>query len=80
MENIIREKFRLRNEITEDLEETIYTVIFVEEDLEIPGLIWIYLESEYEDENIECETKVLNGKHIEIYYAKITNNSENLLV
>lgn len=80
MENIIGQKFRLRNEITEDLEETMYTVIFVEEDLEIPGLIWIYLESEYEDENIEYEAKNINGKNIEIYYAKITNNSENLLV
>ena len=45
-----------------------------EEDNEIPGLVWLYLESEYGDENSEYEPKY------NIHYAKITNNAENLLV
>lgn len=80
MEDIRNQKFRLRNEITEEVEETTYTVIFTEEDLEIPGLVWIYLESEFGDENVEREVKIINGTPTEISYAKITNNSENLLV
>lgn len=64
----------MRNEITGDIEETLYTVIAEEEDLEIPGLIWLYLESEYGDENTEFEPKY------NINYAKITNNAENLIV
>ena len=74
MESIRGKKFRLRNEITEELEETTYTVIMEEPDNEIPGLVWLYLESEFEDENIEYEPK------FDIYYAKITNNAEGLLV
>lgn len=74
MQNIRGQKCRLRNEITGDIEETLYTVIMEEEDLEISGLVWLYLESEYEDENVEYEPK------FNIYYAKITNNTENLLV
>ena len=74
MKNIMNEKFRLRNEITGDIDETIYTVAMVEEDREDPGLVWLYLISEYGDENIEYEPKY------NLYYAKITNNMENLLV
>lgn len=74
MENIRGKKFRLRNEITGDVEETTYKVIMEEPDNEIPGLIWLYLESEYGDENVEYEPKY------NIYYARITNNAENLLV
>lgn len=74
MQNIRGQKCRLRNEITGDIEETIYTVIAEEEDNEIPGLIWLYLESEFGDENIEFEPK------FNIYYAEITNNADNLLV
>lgn len=74
MKNIRDEFFRLRNNITGELEETHYKVIMEEEDTEIPGLVWLYLESEYGDENIEYEPK------FNIYYAKITNNNENLLV
>ena len=80
MEDIRKQKFRLRNEITEEVEETTYKVIFTEEDLEIPGLVWIYLESEFGDENVEREVKFINGSPTEIHYAKITNNHENLLV
>lgn len=74
MKSIRGEKCRMRNEITEDIEETLYTVIAEEEDTEIPGLVWLYLESEYEDENIEYEPK------FGIYYARITNNMENIIV
>lgn len=74
MENIENKKFRLRNEITGQIEETIYTVIMEEPDNEIPNLVWLYLESEYGDENIEYEPK------FDIHYAKLTNNAENLLV
>lgn len=74
MKNIRGQKCRMRNEITNDIEETIYTVIAEEEDVEISGLVWLYLESEYEDENIEFEPK------FDIKYAKITNNNENLIV
>lgn len=74
MESIRGKKFRLRNEISEELEETLYTVIMEEEDAEIPGLVWLYLESEFEDENIEYEPKY------NIYYARLTNNAEGLLV
>lgn len=74
MENIRGKKFRLINEITKDLMPTVYTVIMEEEDIEIPGLVWLYLESEYGDENIEYEPRY------DIKYAKITNNAEYLLV
>ena len=74
MESIRGKKFRLKNEINQEIEETTYTVIMEEEDHEIPGLIWLYLESEYEDENVEYEPK------FDIHYAKITNNAEGLLV
>lgn len=74
MESIRGKKFRLKNEITNEVEETTYTVIMEEEDNEIPGLIWLYLESEFGDENVEYEPK------FNIYYAKITNNAEGLLV
>lgn len=80
MEDIRGQKFRLKNEITGDIEETVYKVIYEEEDLEIPGLIWLYLESEYGDENVERETKFVNGHPVEIYFAKITNNAEDLLI
>lgn len=80
MESIRGKKFRLRNEITEEVEETTYTVIYEEPDLEIPDLVWLYLESEYGDENVECETKIIDGQPTEIHYARITNNAENLLV
>lgn len=80
MESIRNQKFRLRNEITGDIEETIYKVIYEEEDSEIPGLVWLYLESEYEDENVEYEIKIINGTSTELYYARITNNAEELLV
>lgn len=74
MENIRGKKCRMRNELTMDIEETIYTVVMEEEDNQIPGLVWLYLESEYEDENIEFEPR------FNIKYAKITNNQENLIV
>lgn len=74
MENIRGKKFRLINEVTKELEATIYTVIMEEEDNEIPGLVWLYLESEYGDENVEHEPKY------GINYAKITNNAELLLI
>ena len=74
MQNILNEKFRLRNEITLDVEETLYTVVMTEDDDEIPGLVWIYLVSEYGDENVEFEPKY------NLHYARITNNMENLLV
>lgn len=74
MKDIRQEMFRLRNEITGEIEETKYTIILQEEDDEIPGLVWLYLESEYGDENIEYEPKY------NIKYAKITNNEEGLLV
>lgn len=68
------QKFRLRDRIIGELEETLYTVIAEEPDYDIPGLVWIYLESEYGDENIEYEPK------FDIYYAKMVANTENLLV
>lgn len=74
MENIINKTFRLRDTLTGDIEETLYKVIMVEEDNEIPGLVWIYLESEFGDENIEFEPRY------NFYYSKITNNEEGLLV
>lgn len=74
MKNIKDETFRLRNKITDDIEETMYTVGMEEEDNEIPGLVWLYLVSEYSDENIEYEPRY------NLYYAKITNNQEGLLV
>ena len=77
MENItsiIGQTFRLKNEITGDIEETMYTVRIIESDNEIPGLYWIYLISEYGDENIEYDPKY------DLYYARITNNLEGLLV
>lgn len=64
----------MRNEITLDIEETVYTIIAEEPDSEIPELVWLYLESEYGDENIEYEPK------FNINYAKLTNNQENLIV
>ena len=80
MESIKNQKFRLKNEITGEIEETAYKVIYEEEDLEIPGLVWLYLESEYGDENVEYEVKLINGQPTELYYARITNNAEDLLV
>lgn len=74
MKSIRNEKFRLRNPINNEIEETTYTVIMEEEDHEIPGLVWLYLESEFGDENVEYEPK------FDIHYAKITNNAEGLLV
>lgn len=74
MKDIRKEKFRLRDKITGELEETFYTVGMEEEDNEIPNLVWLYLVSEYEDENIEYEPKY------NLYYAKLTNNLEGLLV
>lgn len=74
MESIRGKQFRLRNEITDEVNETLYTVIMEEDDNEIPGLVWLYLESEYGDENVEYEPKY------DIHYARITNNHENLLV
>lgn len=68
------EKFRLRNEITGEVEETLYTIGYTEPDYEIPDLLWFYLVSEYGDENIEYEPRY------NLYYAKMTNNEENLLV
>ena len=73
-ENIRGKNVRLRDEVSGDILETIYTVIMEEEDNEIPDLVWIYLESEYEDENIEYEPK------FDIYYSRITNNFEGLIV
>lgn len=72
--SMIGERVRLRNEISGDIEETTYTIEAVEEDNEIPDLIWFYLVSEYGDENTEYEAKY------NLYYAKITNNLEGLLV
>ena len=80
MEDIRKQTFRLRSEITGEVGETNYTVIFTEEDNEIPGLVWIYLESQFGDENVEREVKFINGTPTEICYAKVTNNSEGLLV
>lgn len=74
MESIRGKQFKLRNEITNEVNETLYTVIMEEDDNEIPGLVWLYLESEYGDENVEYEPKY------DIHYARITNNHENLLV
>ena len=64
----------MRNEITLEIQSTEYTVIAEEPDSEIPELVWLYLESEYGDENVEYEPK------FNIYYAKLTNNHENLIV
>ena len=69
-----KEKFRLRDEITGEVQETLYTIGYIEQDYEIPELEWYYLVSEYNDENIEFEPKY------NLHYAKITNNEENLLV
>lgn len=66
--------YRLRNNVSLEIEQTKYTIIAEEPDAETDGLIWYYLESEYGDENIEYEPK------FNIYYAKITNNQEGLLV
>ena len=74
MKEIVGQKFRLRSDITGELEDTWYTVLAVEEDEDIEGLFYIYLESEYEDENIEYDEK------FNIKYATITTNKENLLV
>ena len=74
MENIRNKKCRMRNEISLEIQSTLYTIIAEEPDPSIPGLVWLYLESEYGDENIEYEPK------FNIYYAKITNNQENLIV
>lgn len=74
MKNIRGRQCRMRNEITLDIQPTIYTVISEEPDPEIEDLVWLYLESEYGDENIEYEPK------FDIHYAKITNNFENLIV
>lgn len=74
MKNIRGRKFRLINEITKELDATVYTVIMEEEDTEIPELVWLYLESEYGDENVEYEPRY------DIKYAKITNNAELRLV
>ena len=75
MDNNIRQKrFRLVNEITKDIDATVYKVIMEEEDHQIPGLVWLYLESEYGDENVEYEPRY------DIKYAKITNNAELRLV
>lgn len=65
---------RVRDELSGELLETKYKIIFQEPDNEIQGLIWLYLESEYGDENIHYEP--MYG----IHYAKITNNMENLIV
>ena len=80
MENIRGKKFRLKNEITGEIQEPVYRVIYEEEDTEIQGLVWLYLESEYEDENVEYEVKIVNGNPTELYYARVTNNAEDLLV
>ncbi len=74
MKDINNEKFRLRNKITGDIENTWYRIIMEEEDPEIPGLVYLYLLSEYEDENVEYEPRY------NIYYAKMTTNMEGLLV
>ena len=74
MEDIRGKKFRLRDEVTGDVNETVYTVVMEEEDNSIEGLVWLYLESEYTDENIEYEPAY------DLYYARITNNMEGLLV
>lgn len=74
MKDIRKEKFRLRDRISGDLEETLYTVGMEEEDIEIPGIVWLYLVSEYEDENIHYEPRY------DLHYAVITNNAEGLLV
>lgn len=74
MKNIINEQFRLRDRISGELEETLYTVAAVEEDFEIPELVWLYLVSPYGDENVIYEPK------FDLHYAKITNNAEGLLV
>lgn len=74
MDSIRGHECRMRNEITGDIEETMYTVIMEEPDMDIPGLVWLYLESEYSDDNIEYEPK------FNIKYAKITNNKENLII
>ena len=74
MKDIRNEQFRLRDKITGELEETLYTVGMDEPDDEIPGLVWLYLVSEYSDENVEYEPKY------NLYYAKMTTNQEGLLV
>ena len=45
-----------------------------EPDDEYPNLVWLYLVSEYSDENVEYEPKY------NLYYAKLTTNQEGLLV
>lgn len=67
-------RFRLRDDVTGELEETMYTIIAEEPEPDYPGLIWLYLESEYNDENTEYEPK------FDIHYAKIVANKENRLV
>lgn len=74
MKDIRNEQFRLRDRITGELEETWYTVGMDEPDDEYPDLVWLYLVSEYSDENVEYEPKY------NLYYAKLTNNQEGLLV
>lgn len=65
---------RLRDELSGELDSTKYKIILEEPDTEDPDLIWIYLESEYSDENVEYEPTY------NFYYAKITNNYEGLIV
>lgn len=74
MKNIKEERFRLRNRITGDIEDTWYAVAMEEQDPEIPELVFLYLVSEYEDDNVEYEPKY------DLYYAKMTTNLEGLLV
>lgn len=74
MKNIKEERFRLRNKITGDIEDTWYAVAMEEPDPEIPELVFLYLVSEYEDDNVEYEPKY------DLYYAKMTTNLEGLLV
>ena len=73
-QDLLGREFRMKDPITLDVKSTVYTVKAVELDEDIPGLVWMYMVSEYADDNIEFEHK------FNLKYAKITNNQEGLLI
>lgn len=70
-------RYRLRDRVTGEVQETWYRIIAEDLDGDIPGLSFLYLESEYEDENKETGTDKYGN---EFKYAAIVANTEGLLV
>lgn len=70
-------RYRLRDRITGEVQETWYRIVYDEIDRDISGLVFLYLESEYEDENTETGTDKYGN---EFKYATIVANTEGLLV